>query len=90
MLKHVEEGSNVEEQRRDILAYFAKVSQKFPALDLNQLEPGTREALKDPKVPKQIPFLDLISVKEALRTAKHTWSQVPGDLPASLRKEFLQ
>ena len=56
LLRHVEEGLSVEEQRREILKYFAKVSQEFPALDLNQLEPGTREALKDPKVPKQIPY----------------------------------
>jgi len=29
-------------------------------------------------------------VKEALRLAKHTWSQAPGDLIPSLRKEFFQ
>ena len=48
------------------------------------------KGLKEAKAPDHIPYLDLITVKEALRLAKHTWSQAPGDLIPSLRKEFFQ
>ena len=56
----------------------------------DDLSTDVKESLSKALVPENIPFLDLMAAKEALRTTNHTMSQAPGDLPASLRKEFYQ
>ena len=88
LLRHVECGLNVEQQREEILKYFARVSQEYPPLNLDDLKDDLRRDLLSAKPPKNVPYLDHISVKEALRTTNHTNSQAPGDLPATLRQEF--
>ena len=87
---HQEAGLSVEEQRKEILQFFAKVSQEYLPLEEDRLPDEVREKISKGKLPETIPFLDHISIMEALRLTKHTMSKAPGDMPPSIRQEFYQ
>ena len=57
---------------------------------MGSLPISIQEYLNKCKAPDSIPFLDLISVKKALRTTKHTLSQLPDDMPPNITQEFYE
>ena len=90
LTRHLDEGFSVDKQREEIMNYFAKVSKEFPPIEVKNLSLELQRKLEQCTVPENVPFLDLWSVKEALRNTNHTMSRAPGDMPPNLRQEFYQ
>ena len=59
-------------------------------IEVKNLSVELQRKLEQCTVPENVPFLDLWSVKEALRNTNHTMSRAPGDMPPNLRQEFYQ
>ena len=90
LLKHIEEGLGEEDQRNQILKYFSKVSQEFLPLQRLQLPENIQNEMNKHIKRDHLPFIDNFTMWQALRVMKKTNSEVPDELPASLRTEFLQ
>ena len=88
LLQHLEKGLNEEEQRSQILQYFSKVSQEFVPLQRMQLDNTIQHEMSKHIEGDHLPFVDNMTMWQALKTMKKTNSEVPDELPASLRAEF--
>ena len=89
LLQYVENGLSEDQQRSEILKYFSKVSQEFIPLQILQLQENIRHEMNKHTERKHLPFINSITMWQALKSLKKTSSEVPDELPASLRAEFL-
>ena len=89
LLQHLENGLNEDQQRSEILKYFSKVSQEFIPLQRMQLQENVLHEMNKHTERKHLPYIDSITMWQALKSMKKTSSEVPDELPASLRAEFL-
>ena len=68
-----------------IAEYFASISREYTALDLDQLPERVKQRLRDKSAP---PYISELDCYQKLVKAKKPKSEVLGDLPSSVVKEF--
>ena len=88
LLSHLEENFTTQESAEKIAEHFAKISQEFPPLGLNLLPDNVKAKITAPVNPTEVPEISDYDLYRAIRKSKKPRSQVPGDLPRRLIKDF--
>ena len=88
LLSHLEENFTTQESAEKIAEHFAKISQEFPPLGLNLLPDNVKAKITAPLNPTEVPEISDYDLYRAIRKSKKPRSQVPGDLPRRLIKDF--
>ena len=89
LLNHMENNMTAEECTEQIAVQFAEISQEYPPLDVESLSQDVKEKLQMQNLLADLPKIIPVDVYNKMRKSKKTKSQVPGDLPKSILKEFL-
>ena len=90
LLDHLEMNLSDNDQRTNILKYFSAVSQEFSPLQRVQLPDEIQCEMKKHVNRLHLPKIDRMTMWAALKGSKKTKSEVPEEMPASLRAEFLE
>ena len=88
LISHLESNLTTEESGEKIAEHFAKISQEFPPLGLNLLPESVKAKVTAPTNLSEVPEISDYEMYRAIRKSKKPRSQVPGDLPRRLVKEF--
>ena len=86
---HVEKNFTPEESAEVFADYFSVISQEFEPISIQRFPPYLKQKLEFGRNDPSKPVLEDWQVYEKLRKSKKPNSQVPGDLPVKLVKEFL-
>ena len=86
---HVEQNFSSAESAEALAEYFSLISQKFEPISVEKFPPCLKQKLVLGKSDLSKPVLEEWQVYQKLRKSKKPNSQVPGDLPVKLIKEFL-
>ena len=84
---HAEQNLTPAQSAEIIAEHFCHISQQFDPLHIPHLPPNVQEYLSQPS-PNHVPKLSNQEVYKRIMEAKKTNSQVPGDLPSKLVKQF--
>ena len=88
LISHLEENLSTEESTERIAQHFAKISQEFPPLQTTLLPDEVKVKVTTESSALDLPDISDYEVYRAIRRSKKPRSQVPGDLPSRLIKEF--
>ena len=89
LLNHMENNMTAEECTEQIAQHFADISQEYPPLDIESLPQDVKDKLEMHILSADLPKITPVDVYNKMRKSKKPKSQVPGDLPKSILKEFL-
>ena len=84
----MESNLTAEECTEKIAQHFANISQEYPPLNVNALPQDVKAKLTTPNNVWDLPHITPLDVYEKIKKSKKPKSQVPGDLPKSIVKEF--
>ena len=85
---HMEDNLTEDDSVEKISVHFSQIRQEFPPLNVDLLPDDVKAKLKSPSNQNEMPQLSDYQVYEQLRKSKKPRSNVPGDLPRRLVKEF--
>ena len=88
LIDHLQAKLTNQESVESIANHFAKISQEYPALEIDNLPQRIKDKINLASDESLIPKLDELQVYEMISKAKKPKSGVPGDLPRTLIKEF--
>ena len=83
-----EEDLSPDQSAERLAEYFSSISQEFEPINLDNFPPWIKEKLIEGKLDPTKPVLEDWQVYLKLKKSKKPNSQVPGDLPVKLVKEF--
>ena len=86
---HVEQNFSPAESAEAFADFFSSISQQFEPISTQKFPPNLKQKLEFGRNDSSKPVLEDWQVFEKLRRSKKPNSQVPGDLPVKLVKEFL-
>ena len=86
---HGEQNFSPAQSAESFADFFSSISQKFEPISTEKFPPNMKRKLEDGRNDPSKPVLEDWQVFEKLSKSKKPNSQVPGDLPVKLVKEFL-
>ena len=86
--QHADEGLSTLQSAERLADYFSKISQEYDPICVESFPPYIKDLLATGKTDPSKPVLEEWEVYKKLEKSKKPNSQIPGDLPVKLVKEF--
>ena len=88
LINHLEENLTNEESVKQIAYHFARISQEFPPINVDNLLQSVQIKIRSELDKMNVPVVDEMQVYQQIKKTKKPKTGVPGDLPKSLIQEF--